>query len=118
MTIEETVVTVLQGRGAKVYPLRAPEDTPYPFIVYQFISTLPIRAHGESVMDRVRLQVSVWSKSYDQCVTITQNVKAALNFNQTNFKLATRENEFDTTDPEPGLYRKLLEFFIWHTEGV
>lgn len=118
MTIEETVVTTLQGMGANVYPLVAPEDAPYPFIVYQRVSTLPIRSHAGNVMDRPRYQISVWSNSYEQVVDVAENIKQALDLNQADFKLATRESEIESTDAEPGLYRKVLDFFIWHIEGV
>lgn len=118
MSLELKLVDLLQGRGAKVFPMAAPENEPYPLIVYQIISTLVIRAHEDHVMDRNRVQVSIWSKKYEDCVTLAGSIRSDLDRNKTDFKLSLLDGMFDTPDPEPGLYRRVLDFLIWHQEGV
>src|SRR5919106_6592949 len=102
MTIEHTLITLLQGRGANVYPLVAPEKAAYPLIVYQRVSTAPIRSHAGAVMDRARFQVAIWSNKYEQVVEIAESIKDTVDLNTTDFELATRESELDSTDAEPG----------------
>lgn len=116
--IEEKLVSILQGTGVPIYPLFAPENSAYPCIVYQRISTVPIRSHAGPVMDRPRFQFSIWSRNYEQCVNVAAAIRTVLDLNRVDVKLATRENEFEVVEVEPGLYRKLLDFFVWHIEGV
>lgn len=114
-----TLVSLLAGLGLKVYPLAVPESgAVYPNVVYQTISTVQIRSHEGVEMERPRVQLSVHAKTYIQCVQTAQTVKSALDLNQTDFKLATKENEMDAKEVEAGIYRIMLDYFIWHAEGV
>jgi tRNA threonylcarbamoyladenosine modification (KEOPS) complex Pcc1 subunit len=119
MTVQETLVTLLTGEGLKAYPLSVPvRDAVYPNVVYQTISNRQIRSHAGVEMERPRMQLSCWARTYSACVATAQTVKSAMDLNQVDFKLATKENEFDVKEVEPGLYRTVLDYFVWHTEGV
>lgn len=119
MTIQETIHQVLSAQGLKVYPLSVPKSNAvYPNVVYQTISNSQIRSHSGVEMNKPRIQFTCWARTYEECVETAQTVKTTLSLNQTDFELATKENEFDIKELESGLYRTVLDFFIWHTQGV
>jgi hypothetical protein len=113
MTIENDVDTVLSGLGT-VYPLSMPDqNASLPCTVYQFISAAPFRSHSSKILSRRRLQISCWATTYAAAITLSESVKAAFDLNQTNFKLATHEDERDGKEVETGLSRKILQFYVW-----
>ncbi len=113
MTTQETLVTLLSGQGLTIYPLSVPVDGTYPNVVYQTISNRQFRSHSKVEMERPRMQLSCWAKKYAECVATAQTVKAAMDLNQMDFKLATKENEIDAKEVESGIYRIILDYFVW-----
>jgi hypothetical protein len=111
--METTLVTLLRTLGYPVYALSVPTDGTYPCIAFQRVSTLPIRSHQGNEMERPRFQISCWGNTYAVAKTISEAVKTALDLNQTNFELATKENELDDLETETKLYRKILDFYVW-----
>jgi hypothetical protein len=112
--METILKTVLKTTNYPVYALSVPADGIYPCIVYQRISTFPMRSHSGNYMERPRFQISCWGNSYAEAKTVSEAVKTALDLNQVNFKLATKENELDDKEVETILYRKILDFYIWN----
>ena len=122
-TVQEDLVAVLEDAGLKLYPNAVPaKDAIYPNVVYQQISSKQIRYHRRdgsdsgTAMERPRIQLSVHGRSKATVMQTAQTVKGALDFNQTDFILATRENEMDAKEIESGIYRVMLDYFIW--QGV
>ena len=113
MTPRETLVTVISGAGLPAYPLSVPEGGSYPCVVYQYISGRQIRSHAGGELERARLQLSCWGLSFETAQSTAETVKAALDLNQDDYLLATRENELDLKEVEPGYYRIVLDYFIW-----
>lgn len=113
MTIEAVIAGKLASVGA-AYPVTMPEGATLPGMCYQFISEIPFRAHSGEILTRRRLQVACWAKTYAAAVTLGDSVRAALNLNQTNIELITAENISDFKDPESGLYRRIVEFFVYN----
>ena len=113
MTIESTIYSKLAAIGA-AYPLSMPTGATLPGMVYQFISEIPMRHHGGADMVRRRLQVSCWANSYAAAVTLGDQVKAALDLNQSNIELITAENISDFKDAEANKYRRIVEFFVYN----
>jgi ribosomal protein S12 methylthiotransferase accessory factor YcaO len=113
MTYRDDLVTVLDGSGLNVYPLSVPEGGSYPCVVYQTVSNREVRYHGGSAGNHPRIQLACWGKSLETAQTTAEAVKAVLDRNQTDFTLATRENEMDAKEVEPGYYRIILEYLIW-----
>jgi hypothetical protein len=111
--MEDTLKTLLKTLGYPVYAIAVPTDGTIPCIVYQRISTLQIRSHQGNEIERPRFQISCWGNTYAVAKTISEAVKTALDLNQINFKLATKENELDDLETETKLYRKLLDFYLW-----
>ncbi len=112
MTIESVIASKLASVGA-AYPLTMPTGATLPGMAYQFISEIPMRHHGGADMVRRRLQVSCWANTYAGAVTLGDQVRAALDLNQSNIELITAENISDFKDPEANKYRRIVEFFVW-----
>ncbi len=113
MIIEDVIRAKLASVGT-AYPLQAPAvGGTFPCMVYQFISEIPMRHHGGADMVRRRLQVSCWANTYAGAVTLGDQVRAALDLNQSNIELITAENISDFKDPEANKYRRIVEFFVW-----
>lgn len=112
--MEATLKSVLKSTGYPVYALSIPTNGTIPCIVYQRISTVQYRSHVRNELERPRFQISCWAKTYDEAKTVSEAVKTALDLNQVNFKLATKENELDDKEVETNLYRKILDFYVWN----
>jgi hypothetical protein len=112
-TVQEALVSLLRNEGLTVYPLAVPNNGTYPNVCYQRVSNPQYRTHSGVYMERPRVQLSCWGENYADCVATAQTVTAALDLNQSDFALATKENEMDAVEVETGLYRILLEFFIY-----
>jgi hypothetical protein len=112
MTIESVIASKLSSIGA-VYPLSMPPGATLPGMCYQFISEVPMRHHGGADMVRRRLQVSCWANTYAGAVTLGDQVRAALDLNQSNIELITAENISDFKDAEANKYRRIVEFYVW-----
>lgn len=113
MTVETDLDALLKAQGLTVYPGSIPENGNYPNVVYQLVLSTDIRSHEGIAMEKPRFQLSCWAKTKKASVETAQTVKAVLDLNQTNFKLATRVNEFDFPDVEAKLYRRILEYVLW-----
>lgn len=111
--LEEDIESVLNT--LTVYPLSVPDDdsASYPCVVYQKVSNKQFRTLNQgNTIARYRFKFSCWGKDYESSLATAKTVKEKLDLNNTDFKLATKENEFDTKETEVGLYRTTLEFFI------
>ena len=81
-----------------VYPIQAPQNAVFPFIVYNTISIIPTNTKGKinvdpyvldsmSSMDKVRIQVTTLATTYSQAIQISKAVRSKLD-NLHNFDLA------------------------------
>lgn len=81
-----------------VYPIQAPQNAVFPFIVYNTISIIPTNTKGKinidpyvldsmSSMDKVRIQVTTLATTYGQAIQISKAVRSKLD-NLHNFDLA------------------------------
>lgn len=113
MILENTIVTLLENLDITPYPLVAPHDAVTPCVVYQQITTNPLRTHEGYVADRSRWQLSCYAHERTEVLTLADSVRAAFDLNQIDFELSTAESEIETVDPDTGLYRKILDFNIW-----
>lgn len=112
MTIQTTIYHKLAAVGA-TYPDGLPPNPTLPSTSYKFISLDQNRYHGGNSLARYRLQVDCWAKTRGAANTLADSVKAALDLNQTNVKLITTENAVDFNEPESGIERRMLEFYVW-----
>ena len=112
MTVQTTVYHKLAA-VTTAYPDSLPANPTLPSVTYKFISMAPSRYHGGNDIPRYRLQVDCWAKTRAAANTLADSVKTALDLNQTNIELITMENAIDFDDPETGVERRILEFFVW-----
>jgi len=111
---ETTIQTILTNNSIKWFPLVAPHDEPAPFVVYQEVSSnLNLWTLDGAEAPRSRWQIACWAYAYTEAGTLAGTVRGLFNLNTTNFEFAKVENRFDLPDPESGLYRKILEVYIW-----
>ena len=112
--------------GSKIYPVQAPQETTFPFVVFNTISVIPTNtkgASGQSTMDRYRMQVTalVDSNNFPQLDTLTNSIRTALEgiFMETVSSVfvqsITYQNQNDTYDAissQDGVYLRNIDFFI------
>jgi hypothetical protein len=116
--IEKQLVAILMAdaavqaiAGARIYPMRRPQDDPAPCVVYQRISTAPVKnIEGDSGLDSVRLQVSCWATAYADAKALAAAVRSAIN--ASDLKSAT-EMEMDDQDAETREFRVMTDYRIW-----
>lgn len=101
--------------GTRIYPEIMPQGVQYPAVRYQLIDTPRTYAKGGYAgMSRPRLQIDCWSPSYLEAKRLAAAIRAAME----RYPYAVCENEADMSEGnvEPPLYRRMLEFRIWHEE--
>jgi hypothetical protein len=114
MSAEGTIRTILTDNDITWFPLVAPHDEPAPFVVYQEIpSNLNIRSHSGDEALRSRWQLTCWEYDYDRARELADRVRDLFHLNTASFEFAAVENKFDLPDPDSGLFRKILEVYIW-----
>jgi hypothetical protein len=65
--------------GARIYPLRAPQTAPLPYVVYQRISTIRWSAMGvDTGLARPRMQLTAWASTPAAAKAVKEQVRAAL----------------------------------------
>ena len=104
--------------GTAVYPLRIAQGITFPAVTYQIISSTPAKCKGEkSKADKIRMQISAFSKIYDQQEQLTAAIRDALDgFKGTVLGLSIAsidyENETDRHDDEATVFFKAIDFTI------
>ncbi len=130
MIIEEALVEYLGDLtpitnlvASRIYPLRAPQGTLEPYIVYQRISTVRSHSHsGSSHHTRARMQFSIVTKTYADARAISAAVRNALDGVKVNMgeeAIPTDsfiENEDDEWIEDSEVYVTRMDAMIWHTE--
>jgi len=65
--------------GDRIFPSRRLQTSELPAITYNFVSNVPLNTKdGESKLDIVRVQINVFSESYDQAATIKGIIRSIL----------------------------------------
>jgi hypothetical protein len=111
-----TIQTVIHSKLAAVgatYPDGLPANPTLPSTSYKFVSMQQKRHHGGNDLQKHRLQVDCWATTRAAANTLADSVKAALDLNQTNIELIIVENAADMNEPESGIERRMLEFFVY-----
>jgi hypothetical protein len=124
MTIEEVLcarlvaqVTSVSGR---VFPVRAAQDTPYPFLVYGQVSEVTPHAFGSDVNALfARWSVTAWGTSYTDAKVAADQVSTALSrYRATVSGLEVldvfKELELDLFDDAALAYHVAQDFLVMH----
>jgi hypothetical protein len=107
----------------RIYPLLRPERDPTPALIYtQTAGVDDVTLCGQSGLSNKLFQLDSYAKSYSLAHQLADAVKARLAGFQgimgdtagTDIASIALESESDLDDPEPGLFRVLQIFNIWH----
>jgi len=85
--------------GDKVFPVKAPPETAYPFVTYQMRETGTNIKDSVSPLDENTMQVDIYASGYLECKDIANAVRASLDrWNNTSEKFTMSYN--DTIDAQ------------------
>ncbi|WP_233636043.1 tail completion protein gp17 [Hymenobacter setariae] len=62
----------------RIYPLRAPQGTPFPYVCYQVISQNADTSASCDLDDTARVQLSLFTQTYTEVCTLSQACRKAL----------------------------------------
>ena len=105
--------TLIGFIGTRLFPLKRPQGSTLPAVIYQVISG--IRPHtwtGSAGMQRQRVQFSIWSAQYGESYDIGQAIILSLD----SFEGALFENVRDLTDADNVFFGRALDYFFWLRE--
>ena len=114
MSIETSLVAVLQPICPRVRPDRGEEGIASPYIVWQTIGGEAINAMDNSLpgQRQVLMQVSVWSKTRLESNSLIQAVEAATRASP-RFVAQPQGEAIGTHEKDTGLYGSIQRFLIW-----
>lgn len=104
-------VKVLLGTNPlRVFPFgQAPQDVERPYATYSVYNGVPENTlNCPPDIDNIGTQIDVWSPDADDCITIAEAIRDALegSAHMTNFQSLE-------WDDETGLYRTRMDFDFW-----
>ena len=108
--------------GDRLYPARLPQGVTLPAVTYQWIARVAsVTYEGAADLARGRIQIDCWATSYAAMVSLAKAIRAALSgyrgaMGATPITNARVVNEVDLPDPEPALWRRMVEVVLWHRE--
>jgi hypothetical protein len=98
----------------RIYPLKAPQNPTYPFIVYQRISTNPdYTLGGFANLSNVSIQFDCYATDHAGIRTLSSALHTAMQ--SATFKNIL-ENDMDFFDPDLDGYRATQDYSIWINE--
>jgi len=122
--IEQDILAVLlddappgfpTSAGNNVYALMLPQNSGFPAISFQRISSVPVNAlSGSSGMEYVRVQFDCWAETFAAAKQLAVELRALLEAG--SFK-ALMANDFDDYDPDAKVYRVSSDFQMWQKEA-
>jgi len=85
MDISQVIYERLKVTYPKCYPLIAPQETKFPYVLYAIASIAPSDSKDRAEVDDYIYQVSVFSKTYAEMRTMAENVRQLLDrYHMTN----------------------------------
>jgi hypothetical protein len=98
--------------GSRIYPMRAPQKAPMPAVVYQIIAGTPVSSlDGDSGLDNIRLQLTVWANRYAEAVDLAAVVRRAIS-TASSLKSITLL-VVETEDKETASYGVITDYSMW-----
>lgn len=102
--------------GARIYPMRMPQNVTFPAVVLGEVSNVPantLAGEAGTTLTTTRLQVDVYAKTYSEAASVADLVDAALTRLRTPALTAWREVSRDLFDDELSLHRRSTDFSVW-----
>lgn len=114
MLFDTVTLYRILSTNVKIYPMRAPQDPNYPYIVYQRISTNPeYHLSGFSSMSNITVQFDMYATSHAGIRTLSSAIHTAM---QTATFVNYLENDMDFVEPDLDAYRVVQDYSIWVQE--
>lgn len=111
--------------GSRIYPVKFPQTTTMPCVVFQRIDTPRELTHDSSGaagdLAHPRFQIEAWSETYHAGKDIVDVLRSALNgksgdLGGVTIRAALVDNEAVDYSPEFELYRFYCDYIIWIEE--
>lgn len=115
MALSKGLKSLLDGLASgRVYAMQLPERPEFPAIVYQRIS-----GPRAGPLWRPRYQLSCWARSYREAEALAEAVTTALHgFNGdidgVEGVVLVASDGLDDYEPDTGLYRRILDIYLYH----
>ena len=111
LSVSKNIYSILSADSqlsrTTLYPIVAPEEVKFPYLVYKRTDIQPIYAKNVICGDRARIEINIVSDKYSQTVTIAERVRELLEYRRDNF---FRETTFTSAEEgwnDYGYYQKL-----------
>jgi len=108
--------------GTRIFPNVAPQETRFPFIIYDVTGVQPNDTKdGPSTLDTNDVMISCYSETYTQASDLAQKIRVAMDrINEGTYggeqiqssQFQSYNDIFDDTSGDAGIYRKALDFEI------
>jgi hypothetical protein len=132
--VEEALVLRLEAFGgltaligaapSRLYPVLLPQLAALPAVTYQEVSNDGrVKYNSQSGMAKPRYQIDCWAFTYATAAAVAEQVRLALaswisTVSGVVVDAVRTVGERDTYDPVPKVFRRSLDFFIWHQEAL
>ena len=109
--------------AARLYPIILPQEPTMPAMTYQWISGTRFHSmDGASKLSGPRVQFDCWAATYLDAEALFEALRKRLDgyrgpAGSSTIQGAFFSSERDLYESEPKLYRRSVDFFIFHTEG-
>lgn len=114
--------------GTRISPLRLPQESTFPAITYQRISTVrdemvgSYTQNGYTGFGWARYQFTIWSDDYAQVAALAAALREFIHYFTTTPwtgpPMNKLLNEMDLGEPERDLYQRIIDAKIWFLEST
>ncbi len=110
--------------GTRIYPGRLPQDVTFPAVSYQRITGGEENTHSGAGPARALVQIDCWSDdTYGEALSVAEAVRAALSSHRgpmgsARDVTARISNQMDLPEPEPALWRRMIEVALIYEEAA
>lgn len=103
--------------GARIYPLRAPQSTAAPYIVYSRVSQVPdLVMSGRCNSSRARIQIDVYGRTYAEACEIRDRIDELLHGTSSGDVWRIRlESSMSLYNHGDRFYREMLDFSVLYS---
>lgn len=98
--------------GERVYPILAPQNTPFPYVTYQVISQNGNETMGCVLEDDARVQLSIFAKTYPNVCAISAATRAALAGQEVGAVLLTFDGNRDQASDPVTCYFRTQDYLL------
>ncbi|MDO7888286.1 DUF3168 domain-containing protein [Hymenobacter cheonanensis] len=98
--------------GTRIFPILAPQTTPFPYLTYQVISQNGNETMGCILEDDARVQLSIFAKTYAEVCTIAAATRAALAGQEVGTVLLTFDGNRDQASDPTTCYFRTQDYLL------